>query len=85
MEKVRDLQSKVKYLTEPATKVFLPVIIWWTFRNKHPVGTTGQRGDKGQVSKITVRSMALGTTLCEQSLFVLQLVKGLGILHFFPR
>jgi hypothetical protein len=52
-------QGKIKcqYLTEPATKVFFPVIVWRTLRNKNPVGPTGQRGDKGQVSRMRARSM----------------------------
>jgi hypothetical protein len=49
-------EIKHQYLTEPATKVFLPVIIWWTFWNKNPVGPTGERGDKGQVSEMKPRS-----------------------------
>lgn len=48
---------KHRYLTEPPTKVFLPIIIWWTFRNKNPIGPTGQRGDKGQISEVRARSM----------------------------
>lgn len=47
---------KYQYLAEPATKMFLPVIIWRTFRNKHPVSPTGEGGDKGQVSKMRGRS-----------------------------
>lgn len=47
---------KCQYLAEPATKMFLPVIIWRTFRNKHPVSPTGEGGDKGQVSKMRGRS-----------------------------
>lgn len=58
-------RSKIKcqYLRKPATKVFLPVIIRWTFRNKNPVSPTGERGDKGQVSDMRGRSMTLGTIL----------------------
>ena len=56
-------KKKCQYLTEPATKVFLPVIIWWTFRNKDPVGTTGERGNKGQVSEMRTRSITLVATL----------------------
>lgn len=55
------LKGKIKcqYLAESATKVLLPVVIWWTFRNKNPVGPTGQRGDKGQVSETRARSILL--------------------------
>lgn len=56
-------KKKCQYLAEPATKVVLPVIIWWTFGNKNPVRTTGERGDKGQVSKVKARSITLGVIL----------------------
>lgn len=59
-------KEKGQYLGEPATKVVLPVIIWWTFRNKNPVGTTGERSDKGQVSKMRARSIPLGATIHKQ-------------------
>lgn len=29
-------QDNCKYLTEPTTKVFLPVVIWWTLGNEEP-------------------------------------------------
>lgn len=61
--RVRDFlkgKEKCQYLAEPATKVVLPVIIWRTFRNKNPVGATGERSDKGQVSKMRARSITLG-------------------------
>lgn len=54
---------KCQYLTEPATKMFLPVVIRWTLRNKNPVSPTGERGDKGQVSEMRGRSVTLGATL----------------------
>lgn len=57
-----------RYLAEPATQVLLPVIIWRTLRNKHPVSPTGQRGDKGQVSETRARSVAPGATLHQQPL-----------------
>lgn len=44
----------------------LPIIIWWTFRNKNPVSTTGERSDKGQVSKMRARSITLGAALHKQ-------------------
>lgn len=54
---------KCQYLAEPATKMFLPVVIRWTLRNKNPVSPTGERGDKGQVSEMRGRSVTLGATL----------------------
>lgn len=56
-------KKKCQYLAEPATKVLLPVIIWWTFRNKNPVGATGERGDKGEVSEMRTRGIMLGAPL----------------------
>lgn len=47
---------KCQYLTETATKVFFPVIIWRTLGNENPVGPTRQRGDKGQVSRMRAKS-----------------------------
>ena len=50
-------KTKCQYLTEPATKVFLPVVIWWTLGNKDPVGPTGEGSDKGQVSEMRASSV----------------------------
>ena len=48
--------------------MLLPVIIWRTLRNKNPVGPTGERGDKGQVSETRARSVTPGATLPKQPL-----------------
>lgn len=55
-------KTKCQYLAEPATKVFLPVVIWWTLGNKDPVGPTGEGSDKGQVSEMRASSVTAGAT-----------------------
>lgn len=55
--------KKCQYLAQPATQVLLPVVIRWTFRNEHPVGTAGERGDKGEVSETRTRGITLGAAL----------------------
>lgn len=55
-------QDKCQYLAEPTTKVFLPVVIWWTLGNEDPVGPTGEGSDKGQVPEMRAGSVTAGAT-----------------------
>lgn len=67
------------YIHQPPAQVFFPAVIWGHLWNKHPVSTTCQRSNQGEVTETNTH---IQDTVFRVH-FLLVISQGISLTHFF--